>query len=194
MLVFMNHRPDIARNPLLAILHRGLNVTKEHHGERFLVRLPHPKTGKSTWFVTPLLLALLLIEAADMVFAVDSIPAIFAITADPFVVYTSNVFAVLGLRALYFALAAIIHRFTYLKPALAVVLVFIGSKVFLEDLLGWQKFPAWVSLSVTLAILGAGILYSVLRTRRLSEPLPDGREPAQANSRCSGQLGKETLS
>jgi tellurite resistance protein TerC len=96
---------------------------------------------------------------------VDSVPAIFAITTDPYIVYTSNIFAILGLRALYFALAAVIHRFAYLKQALAILLMFIGSKIFIADGLGLTKFPAEWSLAITIAILAAGILYSLWRTR-----------------------------
>jgi tellurite resistance protein TerC len=108
---------------------------------------------------------LILIELVDLVFAVDSIPAIFAITTDPFIVYTSNIFAILGLRALYFALSAVIDRFIYLKQALALVLIFIGSKLFIADAFGWQKFPASVSLAVTLGLIAGGIAYSLYRTR-----------------------------
>jgi tellurite resistance protein TerC len=100
-----------------------------------------------------------------VIFAVDSIPAIFAITTDPFIVYTSNIFAILGLRALYFALAAVLHRFAYLKHALAILLVFIGSKIFVADVFGWTKFPAEWSLGVTFAILAVGVVYSLWRTR-----------------------------
>jgi tellurite resistance protein TerC len=106
-----------------------------------------------------------LIEIADVIFAVDSVPAVFAITSDPFIVYTSNIFAILGLRALYFALAAIIHRFHYLKYALAVLLIFIGSKIWVADLMGWEKFPAAWSLGITFAILGAGVGWSLWKTR-----------------------------
>ena len=105
----------------------------------------------------------MLIEFVDVIFAVDSVPAIFAITQDPFIVYTSNIFAILGLRALYFALAAMIQRFRYLKYALALVLVFIGVKILLVDLVG--KLPAWVSLGVTVGLLAGGVLYSMRRTR-----------------------------
>jgi tellurite resistance protein TerC len=93
------------------------------------------------------------------------VPAIFAITTDPFIVYTSNVFAILGLRALYFALAAMVHRFHYLKLALAIVLIFIGSKIFLAPLLGLEKFPPAVSLGITFAILAGGVIYSLWKTR-----------------------------
>jgi tellurite resistance protein TerC len=116
-------------------------------------------------FMTPLFLALVLVEFADLVFAVDSVPAVFAITTDPYIVYTSNIFAILGLRALYFALAAVLHRFHYLKYALSVLLIFIGSKIFVADLMGWEKFPAAWSLGITFAILGAGIVYSLWRSR-----------------------------
>jgi tellurite resistance protein TerC len=112
----------------------------------------------------PLFVALVMVEVADIIFAVDSVPAIFAITQDAFVVYTSNIFAILGLRALYFALAAMIHRFKYLKMALALVLVFIGAKIFLVGVVG--KIPPAVSLSVTVLLLAGGILYSLGRTRR----------------------------
>ena len=102
---------------------------------------------------------------ADIIFAVDSVPAVFAITTDPYIVYTSNIFAILGLRALYFALAAILHRFAYLKQALAVLLVFIGSKIFIADALDWQKFPASWSLGITFVILASGVLFSLWKTR-----------------------------
>lgn len=158
--------PDIASNPLVSFMRRKFNVTETHHGERFFVKLPHPQTGKTVLFITPLFMALVLIEIADVIFAVDSVPAIFAITTDPFIVYTSNIFAILGLRALYFALDAMIHRFKYLKPALAIVLVFIGSKVFVADLLGLEKFPAALSLSLTFLIIASGVVWSLMKTRK----------------------------
>jgi tellurite resistance protein TerC len=158
--------PDIANNPLVSFMRRKFNVTETHHGERFFVKLPHPQTGKTVLFITPLFMALVLIEIADVIFAVDSVPAIFAITTDPFIVYTSNIFAILGLRALYFALDAMIHRFKYLKPALAIVLVFIGSKVFVADLLGLEKFPAALSLSMTFLIIASGVVWSLMKTRK----------------------------
>ena len=133
------------------------------------MRKPDPKTGKPAWFLTPLFLALVLIEIADVIFAVDSVPVIFAITSDPFIVYTSNIFAILGLRALYFALAAMVHRFHHLKYARALVLIFIGSKIFLADLLGLEKFPPAVSLGVTFGLLAAGVVWSLARTRAQAE-------------------------
>lgn len=158
-----DHEPDIAGNPLLKWLRRHLRVTDGLRGSAFWVREADPKTGRVERFATPLLLALLLVEFVDLVFAVDSVPAIFAITTDPFIVYTSNIFAILGLRALYFALAAMIHRFKYLKYALALVLVFIGGKIFLVGIIG--KVPAAVSLGVTFGLIAGGVLVSLWKTR-----------------------------
>lgn len=161
-----DHDPDIGNNPAIRWISRHMRVTPDLHGEKFLVRVPHQRTGRIVVAATPLLLALVVINIADLVFAVDSVPAIFAITTDTFIVYTSNIMAILGLRALYFALAAMIHRFDYLKYALAAVLVFIGSKIFVSDfLMGGQKFPPVVSLLVTVAFIAAGVLYSLWKTR-----------------------------
>ncbi len=165
MLALGGHAPDIANNPVLRLMRRTLRITPEVRGEHFFVRETDPATGRLATWVTPLFVALALIEIVDLIFAVDSVPAIFAITTDPFIVYTSNIFAILGLRALYFALAAVIDRFQYLKQALALVLVFIGAKIFIADLMGWEKFPASLSLSITVALIGGGIVYSVYRTR-----------------------------
>ncbi|KQO42587.1 TerC family protein [Pseudomonas chengduensis] len=164
----LDSTPDLENNVLVKFLRKHLRVTDELHGERFFVRQDDGK-GRSVLWVTPLFLALILIECADLMFAIDSVPAIFAITQDPFIVYTSNIFAILGLRALYFALAALIHRFAYLKYALALVLVFIGAKIFLVGIIG--KIPAVVSLSVTLGLLIGGVLLSLYKTR--------GQPPAQ---------------
>lgn len=158
----VDHMPDLENNRFVKYLRSHLPITKELHGQSFLVRLPDA-SGKKVLWVTPLFLALILIECADLVFAVDSVPAIFAITQDPFIVYTSNIFAILGLRALYFALAAMISRFAYLKYALALVLVFIGAKIFLHDIVG--KVPAEISLSVTVGLLIGGVLLSLWKTR-----------------------------
>jgi len=165
MLVTDETQVDISKNPVLGLLRRRLRVTDDLHGNAFFTRLPDPQTGRVALYATPLFLALAMVEIADLIFAVDSIPAVFAITTDTFIVYTSNIFAILGLRALYFALAAIIHRFHYLKYALGVLLVFIGSKVFVADLFGLAKFPASVSLGVTFAILAAGVGWSLWKTR-----------------------------
>jgi len=165
MLLIGDKEPEIGNNPIVGFMRRRFNVTEEHHGQDFFVKKPHPTTGKVVWFMTPLFMALVMVEIADVIFAVDSVPAIFAITTDPFIVYTSNVFAILGLRALYFALAAMIHRFRYLKPALAIVLIFIGSKIFVADLLGLEKFPASLSLGITFAIIASGVIWSLVKTR-----------------------------
>lgn len=157
---------DLDNNRILKFLKRHLPLTNRLHGEKFFVKEADEKTGKLKTFVTPLFLALVMVEIADLIFAVDSIPAIFAITTDPFIVYTSNIFAILGLRALYFALAALIHRFAYLKYALAAVLVFVGSKIFVADMLGLAKIPPAVSLGVTVAILLTGVVGSLFATRK----------------------------
>ncbi|WP_028454130.1 TerC family protein [Chitinilyticum litopenaei] len=158
---------DLASNPALRFLRRHMRVTPELHAQRFFVQAPAADgSGRLVWWATPLFLALCMVELVDLVFAVDSVPAIFAITTDPFIVYTSNIFAILGLRALYFALAAVIHRFHYLKYALALVLVFIGSKIFLGDFVFDGKVPAPLSLAVTFGLLAAGVLYSLWKTRR----------------------------
>ncbi|WP_296071617.1 TerC family protein [uncultured Agrobacterium sp.] len=157
---------DIGNNRILKFLRSHLPVTNRLHGEKFFVKETDEATGKLKTFVTPLFLALIMVEIADLIFAVDSIPAIFAITTDPFIVYTSNIFAILGLRALYFALAALIHRFAYLKYALAAVLVFVGSKIFVADMLGIAKIPPAISLGVTVAILATGIIGSLIATRK----------------------------
>lgn len=156
---------DVGDSAALRFLRRRLNVTDRLHGQAFFVRQADPATGRLAWVATPLFLALAMVEIVDVVFAVDSVPAIFAITTDPFIVYTSNIFAILGLRALYFALAAMVHRFAYLKQALAVLLVFIGSKIFVADALGLAKIPPAVSLGVTFAILATGVAVSLYRTR-----------------------------
>jgi tellurite resistance protein TerC len=179
MLWMADHRPDLEQNPLLRVLRRLLRVTPRLHGHAFVVRAPHPRTGRSAVWATPLLLALCMVEFADLVFAVDSVPAIFAITSDPFIVYTSNIFAVLGLRALYFALAAMIHRFAYLKYALALVLVFIGGKIFLVNITG--KLPPALSLGVTAALIAGGVLVSLWKTR--------GADPASASGRKASTDG-----
>jgi tellurite resistance protein TerC len=162
---------DVANNPAVKFISKHMRVTKELHNERFFVQVPDEKTGKMVRAATPLFLALVVINLADLVFAVDSVPAIFAITTDTFIVYTSNIMAILGLRALYFALAAMVHRFHYLKYALALVLVFIGSKIFVSDfLMGGDKFPPVMSLLVTFALILGGIGWSLWKTR--GEPRP----------------------
>jgi tellurite resistance protein TerC len=164
LLVSVDSQPDIANNPVLKITRRLFRVTDQLDGNHFFTRAAHPRTGQLVSYATPLFMALVMIEFVDLVFAVDSVPAIFAITEDPFIIYTSNIFAVLGLRSLYFALAAMIHRFHYLKYALALVLIFIGGKIFYTQI--WGKLPPVISLSVTFGILAAGVAYSLYRTSR----------------------------
>lgn len=180
MLWFADHQPDLEKHPMLKLLRKVMRVTPRLHGNAFFVRAPHPASGKLVLSATPLFLALCMVEFADLIFAVDSVPAILAITSDPFIVYTSNIFAILGLRALYFALAAIIHRFAYLKYALALVLVFIGTKIFLVNIVG--KIPPVVSLAVTAGLIAGGILVSLWKTRdKPAAPAsPPARRPVDA--------------
>jgi tellurite resistance protein TerC len=167
MLLIKEKSHEVTDSALFLFLKRWLPITQEIHGHSFWVQLPDPvKPSRRKTYYTPLFVALCLIEFADIIFAVDSIPAIFAITTDAYIVYTSNIFAILGLRALFFAIHAILHRFEYLKYALALVLIFIGSKVFIADLLHLEKFPASVSLGVTVSLIFGGILLSLYKTKR----------------------------
>ena len=140
------------------IVSKFVHVTPKLYDEKFFVK----RVG--IWFITPLFFALILIEIMDVIFALDSIPAIFLITTDVFIVYTSNIFAILGLRALYFLLEAVVHKFKYLKPALAIILVFIGLKIFVPKLFGFE-LEAWHSLSVTFGLLFAGIGFSIFKAK-----------------------------
>ncbi len=158
------HGFSLKDSKILGWIRSKFRVSDELDGEKFFIKR-ETQSGKFETYMTPLFLALIMVEFVDLVFALDSIPAIFAITTDPFIVYTSNIFAILGLRALYFALAALIDRFKYLKQALAVLLIFIGSKIFLADVFGLEKFPPAVSLGATFAILSGGIIWSILRTK-----------------------------
>ena len=151
---------DPEKNPLVRLARRFFPITPTYEGQRFFVR----KNG--VLMATPLFLVLIMVETTDLVFAVDSIPAIFAVTQDPFLVYTSNVCAILGLRALYFVLANAVKHFVYLKPALSAVLIFVGIKMLLVDI---YHMPPLVSLSVIGAILGIGILASLVHLRRVRQ-------------------------
>jgi len=169
MLFIVDNLPDIKSNPLIRFIRRHVNVTNEIHEHHFFVKIKEAgKNGDGTWYITPLFLALILIECMDLIFAVDSVPAIFAITTDTYIVYTSNIFAILGLRALYFALDALLVRFKYLKYALAILLVFIGSKIFIAELMGLAKFPPMIALAITFGILASGVIYSLYKTRKSS--------------------------
>ncbi len=140
------------------LVSKVFHVTGKIHGEHFFIK----QNGKT--YITPLFFALLVIEIMDVIFALDSIPAIFLITQDVFVVYTSNIFAILGLRALYFLLEAVVHKFKYLKPALAIILIFIGLKIFVPALFGFE-LEAWHSLVVTFGLLFGGIGFSIYKAK-----------------------------
>ncbi len=163
MFIMADEKPDIANNAVLRFMRSRMRITDKIHGEKFFVNEPDPKTGKIVRWATPLFVALVLIEFADLIFAVDSVPAIFSITQDPFIVYTSNIFAILGLRSLYFVLAAMVHRFHYLKYALSLVLVYVGSKIFVQQFIG--KIDPAISLGITVSILLGGIAVSLWKTR-----------------------------
>lgn len=152
-----DHAPDLESNRLVQIARRLFPTTEGYEGQKFFVR------RNGVLFATPLFLVLVLIESTDLVFAVDSIPAIYAVTDDPFIVFTSNIFAILGLRALYFVLAGYLAGMAYLKPALAAILVFVGAKMLLIDL---YKVPALVSLGVILMILTVAVTASIIAAGR----------------------------
>jgi tellurite resistance protein TerC len=157
MLVMAEKKPDLEKNPVLRFARRHLRISEDYHGEKFTVM----KDGVR--YFTPLFLVLILIEVSDVVFAVDSIPAIFAITTDPFIVFTSNIFAILGLRALYFLLADVADRFHLLKYGLAMVLTFIGTKMLIAP---WVHLPVVVSLVVIAVLIGASVIASLIATRK----------------------------
>ena len=155
---FAEEKPDLANNPVVKWIRGHMKVTDTLDGERFFVY--REEAGKLVRYATPLFLVLVLVEISDLIFAVDSIPAIFAITTDPFIVLTSNVFAILGLRAMYFLLADMADRFSLLKYGLALVLIFIGAKMMLIDLF---KIPVLVSLGVVATIIATSVILSLRR-------------------------------
>ncbi|MCW5939706.1 MAG: TerC family protein [Fimbriimonadaceae bacterium] len=161
MLLVHDKKMDPGKNPLVLAFRRIMPVTSDYHGQKFFTRID----GK-LW-ATPLFVTLLVIEFTDIVFAVDSIPAIFAITKDPFIVFTSNVFAILGLRALFFALAGLMQLFHYLSYGLAIVLMFVGGKMLYGYFIG--KFPVGLSLTIILAILALSIVLSLVRPPKKPE-------------------------
>ncbi len=162
------HHIEPESNPVLRIMRRLIPVTNEYHGHKFFVR--EAVAGRIRFVATPLFAVLTLVETTDLIFAVDSIPAIFAVTQEPFIVYSSNVFAILGLRALYFLLAGVIHRFHYLRVGLSVVLVFVGTKMLLTDV---YKIPIGLSLAVILLVLAGSVALSLLRARGAPHQAPD---------------------
>ncbi len=160
MLIFAEAESDLGRNPVLNWMRRHLRITDVYHGERFAVRIDGVR-----WF-TPLFMVLVLIETSDVIFAVDSIPAIFAVTADPFIVFTSNIFAIMGLRSLYFLLADLNGRFHLLKYGLALVLVFVGTKMLVA---GFYPVPIGLALGIVALILMSSVAASLYATRKPKE-------------------------
>ena len=170
MLVACMRESHPEKNFLVRYFSRHLRLTEEYRGERFFVR----KAGQ--WFATPLFLVLVVVEVTDVTFAVDSIPAVFGITRDPFIVFTSNVFAVLGLRALYFLLAGVLEKLAYIKVALGLVLIFVGAKMVTEP---WLHIPVGVSLAVVMAMLAAAVIVSLLVKRKGQSVAARGMEAAE---------------
>ncbi len=162
MWLFAEASPDLSKNTALLWLRKHLRLTDELDGEKFTVIKPHKKTGKLVRYGTPLLLVLILVEITDLIFAVDSIPAIFAISTDPFIVLTSNIFAILGLRAMYFLLADFADRFSLLNYGLALVLIFVGCKMLLLDVF---HIPVYISLPVVACFIGGSIWLSLRKAR-----------------------------
>lgn len=174
--------PSLKANPLIRLAGRFMPTTDDYDGQKFFTR------RNGVRYMTPLLVVLLLIESTDLIFAVDSIPAIFAVTDDPFIVFTSNVFAILGLRALYFVLSGYLADLRYLKPALAAVLVFVGSKMLLVDV---YKIPSLLSLAVIVSILGVAITASLLVQRGESTQVPGELSPSEADDPVAGTEGTQ---
>jgi TerC family integral membrane protein len=158
MLTQKEERVDLERNPVVRLARHFIPLSPTYDGTRFFTR---PASGKV--LATPLLLVLLVVEWSDLVFAIDSIPAIFAVTRDPFLVYSSNVFAILGLRALYFVLAGMLNKFVYLKPGISFILIFVGLKMTLS---GWFHIPTLVSLGVIVVTLALAVVLSVRYSAR----------------------------
>ena len=185
---------DFERNPVIRLMRRMIPVSTSYEGQSFFVKrsVVHRGVEAVRWVATPLFVVLALVETTDLIFALDSIPAVFAVTTDPFIVYTSNVFAILGLRALYFLLAGVIHKFHYLKLGLSVVLVFVGLKMVLADV---YKVPIGISLGVIAAVLSIATLASVLFPAEPPEegaPAsdPDGTRDG-ASLRVAGEAPRE---
>jgi len=158
-----DEEPDMENNAILKFLRKRFRISQNLDGHNFTTKQPDTKTGKIVRYLTPLGVALIMVETVDLIFAVDSVPAVFAVTQDTFIVYTSNIFAILGLRALYFALAAAMNRFRYLQVSLAIVLVLVGIKVALVPF--EIKIDTLLSLVVTVGILAGGVLFSLWKTR-----------------------------
>ncbi len=166
------HAIEPESNPVIRLVRRLMPVASVYHGQRFFVR--ESVAGRLRRVATPLFVVLVLVETTDLIFAVDSIPAIFAVTQDPFIVYTSNIFAILGLRALYFLLAGVVHRFHYLKLGLSVVLVFVGVKMLVADV---YPVPVGISLGVIALMLTASVLASLAWPKRAEAHDPVVHDP-----------------
>ncbi len=171
------------RNPMLRLVRRVIPMTNTYHGEKFFVR----HGGKLV--ATPLVAVLIAVETSDVIFAVDSIPAIFAITTNTFVVWTANAFAILGLRTLYFALAGLIKRFVYLSVGLSVILVFVGAKFIVSDIFG--KVPIWVSLPFIAAVISVSIAAALWKTRGMAHEELPGVEPRSTDDAEQFPLGRK---
>lgn len=182
MLIASDAEPDMENNKLILWARKRFRVTEGFHGQKFFVK------HNGVRMMTPLFLVLMLVEISDVIFAVDSIPAVFAVTQDTFIVFTSNIFAILGLRALYFAIAAIIHRFEYLKYGLSIILVFIGIKMLINHYFQEKIISTEMSLGVTAGILVLSMIISLIKTRG-AEPVslhaPTGWVPG-SDSRSEG--------
>lgn len=163
---------EVEANPVVRLVRRILPVTKRYYGQHFVVLAP--VGGRRRWIATPLLVVLVMVETTDVIFAVDSIPAIFSITTDPFIVYTSNVCAILGLRSLYFLLAGVVDTFRFLQIGLSVVLIFVGAKMLVEP---WLAVPIGVSLAVVAGVLGSSIGASLLFPAEAEELSPVVHDP-----------------
>jgi tellurite resistance protein TerC len=172
MLIFADDKPDIEKNPVLKFMRKKLNMTNDYHGDKFMFL----KDGVK--FYTPLFVVMVMIAVTDIIFAVDSIPAIFAITDDPFIVLTANIFAILGLRALYFLLADMADRFHYLSYGLASVLIFVGIKMLIVK---WYHVPVGISLGVVGSLILASVVASFI--------FPKKEEPARLESKTNSAAG-----
>ena len=182
MLLQQDDEMEPERNPVLKLVRRVVPVTDHFEGDRFFTRAPWGPDQLIRRVATPLFVVLVLVETTDLVFAVDSIPAVFGVTRDPFVVYTSNVFAILGLRSMYFMLAAVIHRFWLLKPGLSLVLMFVGAKMLLGSV---YHMPTWISLVVIVSVLGGAVGLSLLFPKAAQDGVTDEPVPGPAASAAS---------
>lgn len=168
MLLMKDDDGELKDSAMIKFFKKHLRYTNEIEGHKFFIKRPHERTGKLVSYATPLFMALICIEFMDVLFALDSVPAVFAITTEPFVIYTSNIFAILGLRSMYFAITAILERFKYMKYALSLVLVFIGAKVFYNHFVGHVE--PLVSLGITVGTLVAGAVFSLIKTSHDEKP------------------------